>query len=175
MNYLLSGQETERLLFKSFDRKYFIDWLEFYSEPIGAAFLGMNKDSEPRKLCEDLFDRMQMRHQNKLGGMNALVEKESERFVGISGLLIQEVDGQKKLEVAYSLLPKYRNKGYATEAALKCINFAFENKLATTLISIIDIKNINSEKVALRIGMKLHKQTVYNGIDVNVFRINKEL
>lgn len=171
MNYLLTGQESERLNFAVFDRRFFDAWLDFYSEPIGAAFLGLTEDSEPRQLCEKIFERMQQRKINNLGGMNALIEKDSGGFVGISGLLVQEVDGKKELEIAYSLLPDYRNRGFATEAALKCMDFAFSNNLSTSLISIIDVENTNSEKVAQRIGMKLHKQTLYNGIKVNIYRV----
>jgi ribosomal-protein-alanine N-acetyltransferase len=77
------------------------------------------------------------------------------------------------LEVAYSLLPDFRNKGYATEAAKKCRDFTFENNLADSLISIISLTNNPSVNVAIKTGMKVEKQTVYKGNQVNIFMMHK--
>ncbi|MBS1577911.1 MAG: GNAT family N-acetyltransferase, partial [Bacteroidetes bacterium] len=65
--------------------------------------------------------------------MNALIEKESGRLIGHCGLLVQTVDNITELEIAYSLLPEFWNKGYATEAASKCRDYAFENDFSDSL------------------------------------------
>ncbi len=80
--------------------------------------------------------------------MNALIKKENYAFVGQCGL-IHTVDGVEELEIGYSLMPEFRGKGYALEAAKKCKDFAFENNLSDSLISIIHIDNKESEKVAI--------------------------
>jgi RimJ/RimL family protein N-acetyltransferase len=68
---------------------------------------------------------------------------------------------------------KFWNKGYATEAARKCRDFAFTNSYTDTLISIVHVDNIKSEKVALKNGMTKTQQTVFKGMPVNIFMINK--
>ncbi|MBS1576028.1 MAG: GNAT family N-acetyltransferase, partial [Bacteroidetes bacterium] len=78
-----------------------------------------------------------------------------------------------ELEIAYSLLPEFWNKGYATEAASKCRDYAFENDFSDSLISIISLTNIPSEKVALKTGMSVDKKTIYHHNEVNIFRVNK--
>ncbi len=50
-------------------------------------------------------------------GMNALIEKETGKLLSHCGLLIQNVDGKAKLEIAYSLLPEFWNKRFAIESA----------------------------------------------------------
>ena len=105
--------------------------------------------------------------------MNALIEKESGRLIGHCGLLVQIVDGIPELEIAYSLLPEFWNKGYAIEAAMKCRDFAFANNFSDSLISIISLTNIPSEKVALKNGMHIDKRTIYSNNEVNIFRVNK--
>jgi len=80
-----------------------------------------------------------------------------------------------ELEVGYSLLPVFRNQGYATEAAGKCKDFAFENELSESLISIISITNAPSANVALKNGMHPEKQTIYNQNQVTIFRIHKQV
>ena len=105
--------------------------------------------------------------------MNTLLEKSTGKLVGYCGLLAQTVDGLPELEIGYSLLPDCRDKGFATEAAITCRDFAFDRQLSDSLISIISMTNEPSAKVARKIGMKVEKQTTYKGNEVNIFRIKK--
>jgi RimJ/RimL family protein N-acetyltransferase len=106
--------------------------------------------------------------------MNVLIDKSTGRIVGQCGLLVQEVDNDSEFEIGYSILPEYRRMGFATEAAHKCRDFAFNNSFSETLISIIHNENENSEKVAVKNGMKKTKRTVYKEMPVNIFRITKD-
>lgn len=93
-------------------------------------------------------------------------------MVGLSGLLVQEVDGLREVEIAYSILPpQYWRKGFASEAAKTCRDFAKDNALCESLISIISTNNLPSQKVATSIGMKVDKTTEYHGNKVYIFRI----
>jgi RimJ/RimL family protein N-acetyltransferase len=172
MKYLLDGQQTNRLIFRKIKNSDFNDWLEFFKDPATSEHWISAKES-PEAECEKWYAYQFYRYENDKGGMNALVEKENGKLIGHCGLLVQVVDGIAELEIAYSLLPGYWGKGYATEAAEKCKNFAFENNLSQSLISIVSLPNIPSAKVALKNGMNIDKVTVYNGNTVNIFRINK--
>lgn len=172
MKYLLAGEKTERLDFRTANENDFAAWLEFHRDPVTSLYWKSEK-STPDEECHKWYAKQQWRYENDLGGMNALIERSSGKLVGHGGLLIQEVNGKTAMEIAYSLLPAYWNKGYATEAALKCRDIAFANDYAASLISIISITNLPSEKVALKLGMYKDFQTVYNGNEVNIFRINK--
>src|SRR5690606_8601635 len=99
---------------------------------------------------------------------------ETGRLIGHCGLLVQIVDNITELEIGYSLLPEFWKKGYATEAAGKCMGFAFENNFSDSLISIISLTNTPSQKVAIKNGMKIEKQTTYNDNKVYIFRIGKQ-
>ena len=168
--YLLEGEETKRLYFRKLVPSDFNSWLPFYQDPSSTAYWeGIPKD--PQTACREQFDRVFERYEDDLGGMNALIEKESGNLVGICGLLVQDVDNQQELEIGYSLLPEYRGKGYATEAAKKCKNFAFSGKLANSLISIIHIDNELSMKVARCNGMVRDKTITYKNNPVHIFRI----
>ncbi len=170
---MLSEQETQRLKFRLLTRNDFATWLKLFQEKEVAKFLGFSNITTPELQCEEWFKIQERRYVNDLGGMNVLIEKGSGQLVGQCGLLVQEVNEKQELEIGYSILPNYRNKGYASEAAQKCRNFAFENNFSDSLISIIHVDNIRSEKVALNNGMRKTKSTIYKEIPVNIFRIHK--
>lgn len=177
MKYLLENQETVRLIFRNIQASDVDEWMNFFTDPKTYLYWPEGRGT-PKEECKKFYDKQFYRYENELGGMNALIEKSSGALVGHAGLLVQEVDEKEELEVAYSLLPGYWNKGYAIEAARKCKLFAFENNFAESLISIISLPNIPSQKVAIKNSMTIEKQTVYKNIPVYIFRVfrpvNKE-
>lgn len=172
MDLLLEGQESARLEFRKLKPSDFEDWLPFYHNPLSTLYWdGLAQD--PETACREYFDKIFYRYDHKLGGMNALIHKISKEFIGQCGLLVQEVDGIKEVEIGYSILPKYWRQAYATEAAKKCMDFAFAKRLADSLISIIHVDNIPSQKVALTNGMRLEKTTRYKNNPVLIFRVKR--
>ena len=91
-------------------------------------------------------------------------------FVGLCGLLTQEVDGKMELEIGYHLLPGQWHKGFATEAAVFCKAFAREKALAPSVISLIDPDNLPSQRVAERNGLQLERTTLFRGKPARVYR-----
>lgn len=172
MNLLLVDQETERLKFRKLTYEDFDTWLRFHQNPLSTQYW-VGENSNPQIACEDWFKRIFHRYDNKLGGMNALICKEKGVLIGQCGLLIQEVDGVQELEIGYSILPEYWRKGYATEAAKKCRDYAFSNELTDSVISIIHVNNIPSQKVAQAMGMRLDKATSYKNNPVYIYRVEK--
>lgn len=170
MKYLLEGEETKRIKFRRVAQDDFDQWLEFYKDPNTSKHWIADLDS-PKVECEKWYKKQFYRYDNSLGGMNALIEKETGQLIGYCGLLVQRVDDIAELEIGYSLLPKFWGKGLATEAAKKCKDFAFKNKLSNSIISIISLTNKASERVALKNGMTIDKVTEYRGNKVNIYRI----
>jgi [ribosomal protein S5]-alanine N-acetyltransferase len=172
MNYLLHGQQTSRLNFRSVLESDYNVWLKFFQDPNTSLHWVEEKESA-EDACKNWYQKQFWRYANNMGGMNALIEKTSGLLVGHCGLLVQTVDGTTELEIGYSLLPEFWGKGYALEAATKCKNYAFENGLTESLISIISLTNTPSQKVALNNGMTIEKETTYKGNQVFIFRIHK--
>ncbi|MGW9687087.1 GNAT family N-acetyltransferase [Flagellimonas sp. 2504JD1-5] len=171
-DYLLENQSTERLLFRKIRPSDFDAWLPFYHDPKSTEFWE-GLPSDPVEACKIQFDRIFERYEEGSGGMNALILKKTGQLVGICGLLVQTVDGIEELEIGYSVLPEFWQQGFAFEAAQKCKTFAFENNFAPSLISIIHVDNIPSQKVALKNGMYLDKTTTYKDNPVHIFRVDQ--
>ena len=171
MNLLLENAETERLAFRKLVPSDFNDWLPFHQDARSSQFWeGLPKD--PDTACQQQFTGVFERYEKDLGGMNALILKTSDTLIGLCGLLVQTVDSIEELEIGYSILPAYWQKGFATEAAKRCKEFAFEHNLARSLISIIQVDNLPSRKVALNNGMFLDKTTYYKQNEVHLYRVN---
>jgi len=175
MNYSLEGEETERLTFRLLKESDFDMWLPLFDNEDAARFLAMDSTKSKRELCELWFEKVFNRYKNDLGGMNVLIEKSTGNLIGQCGLLVQDIDSRIRLEVGYSVLPKYWGKGFATEAAVKCKNYAFSHDYSETIISIIHPENIASEKVALKNGMSLTKQVLFHDMPANIFEVKKPL
>lgn len=111
----------------------------------------------------------QMENYESFGvGFWAVIDKDSGRVIGQVGLLAQNIGGKEELEIAYLLKRKYWHKGYATEAAIACKEYAFNILNKNRVVSIIRDNNHSSQRVAQRVGMKLEGQIVkhYYNIDM---------
>jgi RimJ/RimL family protein N-acetyltransferase len=91
------------------------------------------------------------------------------RFAGLCGLLEQDVDEIRELEVGYHLLPAYRGRGLATEAARAVMDYAFITLRKSRLISIILPDNHASIAVAERNGMQYEKDSVFRQQTVRIY------
>jgi RimJ/RimL family protein N-acetyltransferase len=168
--YLLTYQETERLFFRRIAPSDFDAWLPFHQDPTSTSYWkGIPED--PLAACREQFDRVFERYEKGQGGMNALILKSNGNLTGMCGLLVQTVDDLEELEIGYSILPEYRKKGFATEAAMKCKAYAFEQNFSKSLISIIHVDNFLSKKVVINNGMKVDKTTTYKNNPVEIFRV----
>jgi len=169
--YVLFNKKSERLLFKEVKASDFEHWLPFHEEPLSSQYWS-GLPSDPKIACKEQFNRIFERYNENKGGMNALFLKDSNTLIGLCGVLLQQVNGKIEFEIGYSILPKYWRQGFAFEAAEKCKHIAFEKEWTSSLISIIQVNNIPSQKTALKNGMFLDFTTTYHNNTVHIFRIN---
>jgi ribosomal-protein-alanine N-acetyltransferase len=81
-----------------------------------------------------------------------ILEKESAAFIGIAGLTLSN-DKFKLGEIYYKLNPKYWNRGYATEVAVKLITTGFEHFDLQKLEAGVATENLASIRVLEKAGM----------------------
>jgi RimJ/RimL family protein N-acetyltransferase len=81
-----------------------------------------------------------------------IIETLAGEFVGDCGLTWQQVDGERALEVGYHVRSALQGRGYATEAAAACRDFAAAVG-ETNLSAIIHPENAASQRVAEKIGL----------------------
>jgi [ribosomal protein S5]-alanine N-acetyltransferase len=150
--YLYSDKlETNRLRTRFLTLDDVPLWATFFQDKEAIEFFPDFDTTDELKISEQWIKRQRNRYQNKNFGLQALINKETKDFVGICGLASQIVDDIEEIEVGYHILKKYWGKGFAPEAAKCFINYAFDNHLTQSVISIIDIRNTKSQRVAEKI------------------------
>lgn len=148
--------ETERLILRQ--------WKESDKE----VFAKLNGDAEtmlffPKLLSREESDAFVDRTIEVIDsqgfGLFAIEIKETKEFIGFTGLANPKFEAPFTpcTEIGWRLYKDYWKKGYATEAAQKVLNFAFNNLKLEEVVSFTSHHNIPSIKVMERIGMKRNK------------------
>jgi RimJ/RimL family protein N-acetyltransferase len=150
-------------------------WLPFFENDEHFKFLTERNSLTNHQLSENWIQRQMNRYHEGTFGLQAVIDKKSKLVVAHCGLLLQKVNNQLEIEVGYHVLPKFCGQNYATEAAKLFIDFAFENGLCSSLISMIDPDNIKSIRFAEKNGFKF-EQTIEDSIGyrpkINIYRLS---
>ncbi len=163
--------ESKRVITRPVNKNDIEPWSDFFSSEEATEFFLPLDFATNREKSKYWIERQMQRYKESKFGLHAIVEKESKEFIGLCGLLAQDIDGSTQIEVGYSLLKKHWGKGFAPEITRLFINYVFEKKIADSVISIIHVKNLRSQRVAEKNGLKIEKQILWNDLDVYIFRI----
>jgi RimJ/RimL family protein N-acetyltransferase len=89
-------------------------------------------------------------------GFWAVERKDNQQFIGFTGICEPGFDAHFTpcIEVGWRLSKENWGHGFATEAALACLDFGFDKLSLKEIYSFTSIHNYRSEKVMQRIGME---------------------
>lgn len=169
------GLESERLVSRFLNENDTLPWCEYFADAENCRFLSLPDVSSIEKKAAIMVNYALTRYKNNTLGLQALITKDTGELIGMCGLLVQEVNGKKEIEVGYHLLKRFWGKGYAIEAAQLFRDYGFRNSDTPAIVSIIDPLNEPSKKVARRNGMTLREQDVaFRESSYDVFAITRE-
>ena len=103
----------------------------------------------------DWLRNQQRRYREEGRGLWAVLLKDGGEMIGQCGLTYQSWGERRVLEVGYLFERAFWHRGYATEAARACRDYAFDRLGAQEVFSIIRDSNFASQAVARRNGMTL--------------------
>ena len=147
-------------LFKS-DRLGFRNWLS--TDIVKLAAINSDKEvmaffPSTRTLSEteSFIKRMQKQYAEKGYCYFAIDKLDNGEFIGFIGLSEQnyEADFTPCIDIGWRLAKSEWNKGFATEGAKKCLDFAFETLQLDKVYAIALVANTKSEQVMKKIGMR---------------------
>ena len=163
--------ETDRLMLRQITQDDFDVWYEILS------------DAETMKYYPAPYDKAgvqrwidwSLKNYAQYGfGLWAVILKENGQFIGDCGITMQNINGQQLPEIGYHLHKKYWRRGYASEAARKCMEYAFEKLDFPAVYSYMTSENAASYGVAVKNGMKLVEEYDEDGVPHRVYAMTKQ-
>lgn len=163
------SQQSTRLIFRALTENDIDSWIEFFTGNDRLAFLGIDVSKDDRQLATEWILKQLERYETDGFGHLAVIEKSTGVFIGMGGILVRALEGEKVFEIAYSLMHAYWNQGFGTEIASQIKKFGKQNQIADSFISIIHKENSASIHVAHKNGMRILRETNYLGMEVFIF------
>ncbi len=161
--------ETDRLILRPLDEKDIDAIFAMRSDPEVMRFIRepQNRDESANwvGLVSSLWATEQI-------GFCAMVEKSLGKFVGWCGLWRLKETGE--IEVGYAVAKEFWGKGYATEAALKFLDYAFEKLEPEKIVAVARPKNAASRRVMEKLGMDFVKTDTFYDQSLVQYAITKE-
>lgn len=112
---------------------------------------------------------------NKDGfGYWLVIEKKTERPVWQAGLMKLEIQGKREIGLGYIIHRPFWQKGFATESASACIQYAFRKLKEPRVIALIRPENEASKNVAQKLLMMPEGITEYAGFKHLIFAVEKK-
>lgn len=149
--------ETERLLLLEFTREDLDDLAALLGDPEVMRHYPAPKTREE---AEGWLEWQLSSYRDHGQGLWKMLLRETGEFAGQCGLVVQDVDGTREVEIGYHVRPELWRRGLATEAAAASRDYAREILGLHRVVSIIAPDNIRSQGVARKIGMKLEREIV---------------
>ncbi len=168
--------ETERLYLRELTEADYGSLCKILQdEETMYAYNGAFSNEEAR----EWLNRQLARYKEYGFGLLAVILKGTDEMIGQCGLTMQPWFNRQVLEIGYLFQRAYWHKGYATEAAKACKEYAFETLGAEEVCSIIRDTNAASQRVALRNGMTKSDEVFvkqYRGVDMPhyMYHVKKE-
>lgn len=148
---------TERLYLREMTSDDYADLAEILQNPaVMYAYEHAFSDEEVR----DWLERQFCRYREDGYGLWAVIERNSGEFIGQCGLTRQSIGVGQEVEIGYLLKEKFWHRGYASEAAAGCRDYAFRELKLHRVVSIIRDNNTASLRVARNVGMRLMGEIV---------------
>jgi RimJ/RimL family protein N-acetyltransferase len=160
--------DTERLHFRRLGVEDVDDLVVMHEDPLVARFMGTRDPA----WFERYIDIVAEEWADRGHGRVAVVERESGRFVGRSGL--KHWPQFDETEVGWALHASARGRGYATEAGAASLGWGFEQLGLLYVTANIQPANVASIRVAERLGMKPIRTDRLLGEEMTVYAISRE-
>jgi len=161
--------ETERLILRPFIQTDVDRIFAMRSDKDVMRFI---REPQNREESVNWLNLVSSRWETKRIGFCAVIEKQTDEFVGWCG--IWRLKETKELELGYAIAKKYWGKGFATEAALEFLQYTFEELKPGKVVAVVRPENTASRRVMEKLGMNLVKTGKFYGQDLVQYEIKKK-
>ena len=145
--------QTDRLILRRWTLADFEPFAAMSTDPEVMRFLSPDGKPLSRFAAWQSFCGIVGHWEMRGYGLFAVEDRTTGSLVGRVGPWYPE--GWPDFEIGWTLKSEFWGRGYATEAAERCIEYAFTELNRTHLISLILPENLRSTRVAERVGERL--------------------
>lgn len=165
---VLTVIETTRLILRPLregDRSVMID---LHTDPRTTRF-----ESAPPSAAEvDVLVDSWLAHWSEHGyGYCAVTTHDSRNVIGLAGIRIHDLHGERVLNLGYRFVPETWGHGYATEAAKALVDWRSRELPSLPLVANIVSANERSGRVAERIGFSDYTEQFDGGMLSRLYRL----
>lgn len=158
--------ETKRLILREIQPSDADALFELDSDPEVHRYLG-NAPVKSREKILEIINFIRGQYDAFGIGRWAVVLKENKKFIGWAGLkyVDEPLDAfPYYYDLGYRLIRKYWGKGYATEASIALIDYAFHKLKIPCVYALIETGNLRSRRVLEKAGFHKDKPMIIDGV-----------
>ena len=162
--------ETARLRLRPYRPDDLDDLAVMFSDPVHMRWY---PSPFTREETQAWMDRQGTRYQEDGFGLFIMELLEDGRFAGTAGPTIQDVDGERLVEIGWHVRPGLKGLGLAPEAGAASRDWVFESQDVDHVISLIRPENTGSVRVAEKLGFRIDRETERAGFLHRVYRFDR--
>ena len=147
--------ETKRLFIRPFQKEDIDQVIKQYEDDIATKFYsgGIKTLLEVKAYLKQTINYFE---KNQPLGRRAIVLKDKDLVIGHCGVDYLPYMFKEKIELSYGLIREYWNNGYASEAAMRMLQYFFDDLGFDELVAAINPKNRSSIKVIEKLGFSYY-------------------
>ncbi len=168
--------ETPRLILREIVPDDLEGFFEMDSDPEVHRYLYNNPVKDRQQVMDAILSVRQQYKDNGIGRW-AMVLKETGAFIGWTGMkLVTDTVNNHSCyyDIGYRLNRRFWGMGYATESALPCVDYAFEQLKVRELIGTTQVGNIASQTILKKCGLQFVEHFEQRGVGCCWLRLTRQ-
>lgn len=168
--------ETERLIIRALLPTDIEGIFALDSDPEVHQYLG-NQPVQTKEQAAEVLAFIRQQYVTNGIARWAIIDKETQDFIGWTGFkYITDVTNshQNYYDLGYRLRKKYWGKGIATESAIACLDYGFNQLDFKEVFAMADCANVGSNTILTKLGFTRKEAFDFEGTLHNWYHLDKK-
>jgi RimJ/RimL family protein N-acetyltransferase len=141
------------------------------SDPAVMRFVGDGSIADPASLEKRLRERLRVSSGDGLGLWSVFARDRRDDVLGVAGLV--PISGSSDIELAYRFRAGAWGQGFATEAGMACLSYAFRTLELAEVVALVHPDNARSARVIAKLGFAAAGRRLAYGADLAFYRLGR--